>query len=263
MRRGYTSAAMHRIFTIAYYTLLEARRTRLLLLLLLALGTLLALSVFVSEMAVIENARMRVSFYAAAARWVGVFLVCAHVLGSITREFNDKGIDTLLALDLPRTHFLLGKLAGFLALGAAVALLVSLPLIGQTAPAALLQWSVALVLEFWVMAAFALFCVMAFAQFIPATAVVLAFYVLARSLTALQLISAHPIGGATWSHEVGRWVIDMLVLVMPALDRWPQTAWLIDAPAPWSTFGGVLAQASLYVVLLTAAAMVDFQRRNF
>lgn len=254
---------MQRILAIAYYTLLEALRTRLALLLLLALAILLLLSWFVSGLAVIEGARMQVGFYAAGARWIGVFLVCAHVLGSITREFNDKGIDALLALDLPRTHFLLGKLAGFIALGGLVAMAASLPLIGQAAPAAVLQWGLALALELAVVAAFALFCVMAFAQFIPAAAVVLAFYVLARSLTTLQLISAHPVGGASLSHEVGRWAIDALALVMPALDRWPQTAWLIDAPPPWGAFAAISAQALLYVALLTGAAMVDFQRRNF
>ena len=113
-------------------------------------------------------------------------------------------------------------------------------------------------------AAFSLFCVIAFGQFIPAAALVLAFYLLARSLTAIQLISAHPLTGAgTLSHEVGRWLVDALALVMPALDRWPQTAWLVDAVAPWPSFGGLLAQAALYVALLAGAAMVDFQRRNF
>ena len=92
----------------------------------------------------------------------------------------------------------------------------------------------------------------------------LAFYLLARSLTAIQLISAHPLSGAdTLSHSVGRWLVDALALVMPALDRWPQTAWLIDALAPWPSWLSWLAQAALYVVLLAAAAMVDFQRRNF
>ena len=122
----------------------------------------------------------------------------------------------------------------------------------------------ALALELAVVAAFSLFCVIAFGQFIPAAALVLAFYLLARSLTAIQLISAHPLTGAgTLSHEVGRWLVDALALVMPALDRWPQPAWLVDAVAPWPSFGGLLAQAALYVALLAGAAMVDFQRRNF
>ena len=255
---------MQQIIAIAHYTLLEARRTRLPLLLAAALTVMLALAFFVSELAVIESARLQLTFYAAGARFAAVFIVATHVLGSITREFNDKGIDTLLALDLPRSHYILGKLGGFLALAALVAAITCVPLLLQAPVAAVAQWGVALLLELSVVAAFSLFCVIAFGQFIPAAALVLAFYLLARSLTAKQLISAHPMTGAgTLSHEVGRWLVDALALVMPALDRWPQTAWLSDAVAPWPVFGVLLAQAALYVVLLAGAAMVDFQRRNF
>ncbi len=255
---------MQHIRTIAYYTLLEARRTRLPLLLAAALLLLLAAALFVSDLAVIESQRLRVGFYAAGARVAGVFIVCAHVLGSITREFNDKGVDALLALDLPRTHFVLGKLGGFLVIALLVAVLSCLPLFALAPLQAVVQWAAALALELSVVAAVSLFCVIAFAQFIPAAALVLAFYLLARSLTALQLISAHPVSGAdSLSHVAGRWMVDALALVMPALDRWPQTAWLIDAPAPWPTFAAIAAQAVLYIVLLAGAAMVDFQRRNF
>lgn len=255
---------MQQILAISSYTLLEARRTRLPLLLAVALALMLALGFFVSELAVIESARLRVSLYAAGARFAAVFIVSAHVLGSITREFNDKGIDALLALDLPRSHYILGKLGGFLAIAVLVAVITCLPLVIQAPLPAVLQWGAALALELSVVVAFSLFCVIAFGQFIPAAALVLAFYLLARSLTAIQLISAHPLGAAgTLSHAVGRWMVDTLALVMPALDRWPQTAWLIDAPAPWSSFVLLLTQAVLYVVLLAGAAMVDFQRRNF
>ena len=255
---------MHQILAISRYTLLEARRTRLPLLLAVALALMLALAFFVSELAVIESARVRVSLYAAGARFAAVFIVSAHVLGSITREFNDKGIDALLALDLPRTHYILGKLGGFLALAVLIAGITCLPLAFLAPLPAVVQWGVALALELSVVAAFSLFCVIAFGQFIPAAALVLAFYLLARSLSAIQLISAHPISGAgTLSHEAGRWMVDALALVMPALDRWPQTAWLIDALAPWPSFSMLLVQALVYVVLLAGAAMVDFQRRNF
>jgi len=255
---------MQQIPAIAYYTLLEARRTRLLPLLAVALVLMLVLGFFVSELAVIESQRLRVSFYAAGARLAAVFIVGVHVLGSVTREFNDKGIDALLALDLPRSHYILGKLAGFVAIAASAAVITCLPLLLQVPPPAVLQWGAALALELAVVAAFSLFCVVAFGQFIPAAALVLAFYLLARSLTAMQLISANPLGGAgSLSHEVGRWVVDALALVMPALDRWPHTAWLIDTLAPWPSFAALLLQGTLYVMLLTGAAMVDFQRRNF
>ena len=136
----------------------------------------------------------------------------------------------------------------------------SLLLLLQVSLPAVLQWGIALVLELSVIAAFSLFCEIAFGQFIPAAALVLAFYLLARSLTAIQLIRAHPLSGAGMlSNNVGRWMVKVLTLVMLALDRWAQTSCLTDTLAPWSTFVVLLAQAAMYLALLTGAAMVDFQ----
>src|SRR5688572_11755969 len=254
----------HRITTIARYTLLEALRTRLPLLAVVVLLALLAASFFVESIAVAEGARFQTGFYAAGARLAGVFIVGIYVIVSITREFNDKGMDVALALDLPRSHYILGKLAGFAALAALVAITASLPLAWLAAPQAALQWTASLGLELAIVVALALFCVVTFGQITPAASFVLAFYLLARALTAIRLMSANPIAGAdTFSHEAMRFVIEMLALVMPALDAWTQTAWLVNGHAPWTVMLQLAGQSALYVVLLAAATMFDFHRKNF
>jgi ABC-type transport system involved in multi-copper enzyme maturation permease subunit len=255
---------MQQLLAISHYTLLEARRARLLLLFAAALGAVSSLAFFVSELAVIESLRMQATFYAAGARLAAVFIVAVHVIGSVTREFDDKGLDALLALDLPRSHYILGKLGGFLMMGVVVGAIACLPLLWMAPVAGTAQWGLALALELSVVIAFALFCVITFGQFMPSAALVLAFYVLARSLTAIRLMSANPVSGAdTLSHEIGRWMIEGLALITPALDRWPQITWLIDAPASWHAVLMLLLEAALYVALLAGAAMVDFHRRNF
>lgn len=255
---------LSRLFVISRYALLEARRTRLAWFFAAMLGAVFAAAFFVSELAVTESLRMQTTFYAAGVRLAAVFVVVLHVIGSIAREFDDKGLDVLLALDLPRAHYILGKLGGFVMIAVIAGALASLPLLWMAPAVAAVQWAVALMLELSVMAAFALFCVTAFGQFMPSAAAVLAFYLLARSLTAIRLMSAHPISGAdSLSHEAGRWVVEGLALVTPAFDRWPQTAWLVDAPAAWGALALLLLEAALYVTLLAGAAMIDFQRRNF
>ena len=255
---------MHQILAISRYTLLEARRARLPLLFAVVLGALLALALFAAELAVIESQRVQTAFYAAGIRLAAVFIVAVHVIASVTREFDDQGLDTLLALDLPRSHYILGKLGGFLALGGIIGAMACLPLLIMAPAIAAVQWGVALGLELAVVIAFALFCVVAFGQFMPSAAVVLAFYVLARGITAIRLMSAHPLAGAdTLSHDVSRWLIEGLALLLPALDRWPQTTWLIDAPGSWHGVLRLLLEAALYIALLAGAAMVDFHRRNF
>ena len=253
-----------RIATIARYTLLEALRTRLPVLVLLTLLVLLAASFFVETISVTEGARQQAGFYAASMRLASVFIAGLYVLVSVTREFNDKGLDIVLALDLPRSHYILGKLAGFLAIAVLIAAAACLPLAWLAAPQAVLQWAVSLVLELAIVVALALFCVITFSQLTPAASFVLAFYLLARALTAIRLMSAHPLTGAdTLSHQVISFVVETLALVMPALDAWTQTAWLVNQHAAWSAIAQLTWQSALYVVLLAAAAMFDLYRKNF
>ena len=253
-----------RIATIARYTLLEALRTRLPVLVLAALLALLAASFFVENLAITEGARFQTGFYAASVRLAGVFIMAMAVLVSVTREFNDKGLDVLLALDLPRSHYVLGKLAGFLGIAALIAIAAALPLAWSAPTQAALQWTLSLAVELAIVAALALFCVVTFNQLTPAASFVLAFYLLARSLTAMRLMGANPLTGAdTLSHQVIRFVVDALALVTPALDGWTQTAWLVDQPAAWSAVAQIAALSVLYVALLAAAAMFDFYRKNF
>jgi ABC-type transport system involved in multi-copper enzyme maturation permease subunit len=253
-----------RIATIARYTLLEALRTRLPVLVLATLLALLAASFFVETIAVTEGARFQTAFYAAGVRLATVFIAAMVVLVSVTRDFDDKGLDVVLALDLPRSHYVLGKLAGFLGIAALIAVAAAAPLAWSAAAPALLQWMISLAVELAIVVALALFCVVTFNQLTPAASFVLAFYLLARSLTAIQLMSAHPLSGMeTLSHQVIRFVVDALALVMPALDAWTQTAWLVNQQAAWLAVLQVAALSALYVALLAAATMFDFYRKNF
>ena len=253
-----------RIAAIARYTLLEALRTRLAALVLVTLLGLVAASFFVETIAVTEGARFQAGFYAASMRIASVFIAAVTVLVSVTREFNDKGLDVLLALDLPRSHYVLGKLAGFLAIAVLIAAAAALPLVWLAPPLAALQWAASLAGELAIIVAFALFCVVTFNQLTPAASFVLAFYALGRALTAIRLMSEHPLSGAdTFSHQAIQFMVDTLALVMPALDTWTQTAWLVNHPAAWLSLLELAGLSLLYVALLAGATMFDFYRKNF
>lgn len=253
-----------RIAIIARYTLLEALRTRLPALVLATVLVFLAASFFVEAISVAEGERLQAGFYAASMRLACVFIAGLYVLVSVTREFDDKGLDVLLALDLPRSHFVLGKLAGFLAIGALIAVAVSLPLAWFAAPQAMLQWAASLALELAVIVALAFFCIITFNQLTPAASFVLAFYLLARSLAAIRLMSANPLTGADeLSHQVIQYLVEALALVMPSFDAWTQTAWLVNEQAPWGAMLQLGWLSALYVTLLAAATMFDLYRKNF
>jgi len=253
-----------RIAAIARFTLLEALRTRLGVLVLVTVLGLLAASFFIESISIAEGTRFQAGFYAASVRLAAVFIATVYVLVSITREFNDKGLDVLLALDLPRSHYILGKLSGFLAIAVLIAAAAALPLVWLATPAAALQWALSFAAELAIIVAFSLFCVITFNQLTPAASFVLAFYALGRALTAIRLMSAHPLsGGDTLSHQAIQFTVEALSLVMPALDAWTQTAWLVNQPASWTTLLELAGLSALYVALLAGATMFDFYRKNF
>ena len=129
-------------------------------------------------------------------------------------------------------------------------------------PAAL-QWISSLALELIIIAALSVFCILTFTQLMPAASFVAGFYLLARAMTAIQLISSSAIvGDATLSQRVIGWVIDGLALMLPALDQFTRSAWLVDSAAGWAAIGSCAVQALIYTALLIAAAMFDFYRRN-
>ena len=255
---------LHLTATIARYTLLEALHTRLFILVVGALLALLGVSLFAHELAIAESARFQVGIYAAGMRLAGVFIVGFYVLASMAREFDDKGLELMLALDLARGHYLLGKLAGYLGIGMLVAAAATVP-VAFAAPAhAALQWGISLAVELSVVIAFALFCIVSLGQLTLAASVVLGFYLLARTLTAVRLMGAHPITGVDGlAHQLMQWTTEALAFVMPALDGWTRIAWVVDAPPAWTEIAQIAGEGTLYVTLLAAASMFDFYRRNF
>lgn len=127
---------MSKVLAIARFTLLEALRTRLPWLMLAVLGGMLLASLLVQQLAITETRRLQMGFLAAGARLGTVFVLTLHVAGSMVREFNDKGVDLLLSLDLPRSGYYLGKLAGYVGIALAMAALTTAALTARPTPTA-------------------------------------------------------------------------------------------------------------------------------
>jgi len=251
------------IITIARFTLLEALRTRLFYALIGVMALILGTGYFAQQLAITESARLQTVFSAAALRFGAVFLLSLHVLTSVMRELNDKGLELTLSFDLRRSHYIAGRLLGFLSIAVVMAAAASAPFFVLAPPAAALQWGVSLGLELAIMATLSLFCIVTFSQLMPAASFVLGFYLLARALSAIRLMSDTPLtGSGTVSHQLASTLVDLLTLILPSLDRYTQSTWLTDGVATGDAVAALAAQALIYILLLAAAAMFDFYRRN-
>ena len=243
---------------LAHTVLLEARRGGLPWLAAAGLVVALGLAAFVSQVALTESRSLQASLLASVLRACAMFLVAAQVTSSTLREQNDKALELMLSLPLSRAAHYLGRLAGFIACGALLAVAFSLPLLLWASPAAVALWGLSLACEAALVAAASLFFAMTLAQFAPAIAATAGLYLLARSIGAIQAIAGSPLT----ENRLAQYAIDAVALLLPRLDAVTRTAWLLYEAPTAGVYAAALGTLILYTALLAAAGLFDFYRRS-
>jgi ABC-type transport system involved in multi-copper enzyme maturation permease subunit len=250
------------VLSIARATLLEALRSRMLWLVGVLLVVAAASAAFLHQVTLIETARVQTAIIAALLRGCAGFLVAAFVVMSMVREYNDKVLELMLAQPWPRAVYLVGKFVGFSAAALALAVMVSLPLALFASFPRVAVWGLSLACELVILASMSLFCVITLTHVVPALAAVMGFYVLARSMAAIEIIARAAETSQAWTDRVANWLVQGVAAILPRFDLMTQSAWLVDAPPSAAAIGGVLAQAAVYAALLLTAAQFDLHRQN-
>lgn len=247
---------------LARLVLLEARRSLLPWLASAAVAGALVLAAFLSGVALTEGRELRLAVVAALLRACAVFLVATQVAASVQREIDDKGLEQMLSLPLPRAVQYLGRLAGFAACGAAIALVFAAPLALWAAPAPLACWAVSLALEGMLVGAVALFFSMGLGQVAGAISATLALYLLGRSIAAIQAIAAGPLAADSLAGQLATRAVDALAFLLPRLDLVTRTDWLLYGAPAAGEYLRALAGMVAYTALVSAAGLFDFYRRS-
>jgi len=248
---------------IAYYTLLEALRNRLLWLVLGVIVASFGLVEFIAAVAITETVQFQSGFLGALLRLWSVFMLCLFVISSMVRELNDKGLELVLSLPIPRASYFFGKLGGFSTLAALVALLCSLCLLLYAPPPQVLLWGASLLCELLIVTAFSILCLFTFNQVTLALSAVVGFYVLSRAMSALQLIGqSHLTGTGGLSQDVIEGILAAIAFILPELDRFTASEWLVYHTGAWSALAPVAGQTAVYLALLSGAALFDLYRKN-
>jgi ABC-type Na+ efflux pump permease subunit len=254
---------MRFVITLARITVLEALRERLLWLAALVVLAGAALAQFLNQVAITESREIQTAVLAALLRMSAAFIVAIAVISGMAREGNDKVTEMLLSFPVRRSLYAFGKFSGYAAVATLLALVFAVPLAFYARSAGLLAWTVSLVCELLIVGAVSLFCVLTLTRTLSALAAVAGFYLLARSMGAIQVIAQAAQAPASLADRVIARVVDAIAWLLPALDRMTDTAWLIQGPPPGAALAALAAQAMLYVALVCAAALFDLYRRNF
>lgn len=245
---------------LARLALLEARRGALPWLAAASIGVALVLAAFLSSVALTEGRELRLAVVAALLRACAVFLVAIQVASSVQREIDDRGLEQMLSLAHSRAAQYLGRLLGFAACGAILAVVFALPLAAWAAPASLALWTLSLAAECALVAAAALFFSMSLGQLVGSISATLAFYLLGRSMAAIQAIAAGPLAEESLAGDLARHGVDALAFLLPRLDGMTRTEWLLYGPPAAGDYARMLGGFVVYLILLGAAGLFDFYR---
>lgn len=248
---------------IAYYTFREATQNQLFRLTLIGLICLLGIAEFTGDLAVTETHQFQVSLLALIGRWFLIVTVALFVITSMVREFNDKGTEVILSLPVSKQTYYFGKLLGYFSLSVVIvlSLLLLMLLYSDTLP--VLIWGMSLICEAAIILTLSMLCLFTFSNITISFIASISFYILSRSIDAIQLISISPIlETKTISQEFMTSLVSLIAFVLPDLGRFTRTEWLVYG-ADVTEMGFILTQTLIYMALLIAAGLFDLSRKQF
>jgi ABC-type transport system involved in multi-copper enzyme maturation permease subunit len=261
-----SSGALGRVATIARNTFREAVRDRVLYNLVLFVLLLTGAAIFLGELSADQEAKIIVDMGLSAVLLFGVFISVFVGVGLVYKEIERRTIYAIFSKPVGRGEFLVGKYLGLcLTLAVNVAIMgtgVSLALMyvrGGWDPLVLKIWpALALIyIELMIIIATALL----FSSFSsPALSALLTFFVFVIGHFSADLKAlASTVGGTA-----AKFLFTGLYYLLPNLANYAYitAASHGDLPSPASFFGGVI-YGIVYAVILLAAAMLIFNRRNF
>jgi hypothetical protein len=250
------------LFAIATVVALEALRGRMLWLMVALLFTGFVLTQFTAQVAITESAQIANGAFAYWLRATSVFVVALFVLNSMLRDWNDKGMELVLALAVPRSVWLGGRFAGYAAVALACAAMCTLAIMLFISWQQALIWGATLALELLLVAALSMLCLLTLTHVTLGMSAVAGFYLLARSMDAIRLIGANPLGaGQSELHTLMVAALDAVAFMLPDLARFARADWVMYGTATVADLGFALGQCAIYLLLLIAAALFDLQRK--
>ena len=248
--------------TIARFTSIEVLRGRLLPVLALALLVAAGSAWFVASLAITETGAYRAAMLAATLRIMTVVLVALYTAAGMVRDYQEKTLELVLAGAVTRVQYFIGRLAGFSLIAVICTAAAAVVMLSAGPAPAVLDWSARLLLELLLVTAASMTAVVTFRQLPPALAATGLFYVAARALSALELLSRSTLAGAgDVPHALMAGVIQALGYLLPELSRFAAAGLFIDGEAS-ADLAAVLLETLVYLALLCAVGLTDFYRQN-
>lgn len=245
------------------YVLKAAIRDRLLVSMILMMVLASCLSIFLGSSALIEQDQFTIVFAGGSLRLIGVLGLVLFVVFFMRRSFESRDVEFLLTRPISRIEFILSYAIGFMLLAALMGLAQTLCIYAlgpHLFDESTVLWCFSIIMENMIVVNVALFFAMFFTSATTAAMASFAFYVLGRMMGQILGIVDTGINASSGLMEFTMQVVSVL---MPRIDLMGQSSWLIYGYDSGVSFGFLIVQAGVFIVLVLAAALIDLVSRQF
>lgn len=216
--------------------------------------------------ALVETQEMTLAYTTASCRIVIVTGLIIFACFHVRNAFDTREIDMFLSRPITRANLVFSYWLGF----AAVSLLLVLPTVGFVAMQGLMDkkgfilWALSLLAECWLAVAVSLFASFTLRSAVTSVLASMGFYVLGRMMGFFIITSKSTfMFSQQWINLLLTYTIKSISVIVPRLDFFAKSEWLIYGVKNTQDYELGLMQAAVYIPLLVFATIIDFRRRQF
>lgn len=254
------------MFSNIRYVLLTATRDRLFFALLLGILAAAYVSSVLGSTAMLETQQMSISFTAASARVIIMVGLIVFIGFHMRNAFDAREIDVLLSRPISRTSLVISYWLGFIAVGTLLVIptLAVIAYVGILNTTGYMLWALSLVLETWLVVTIALFASLTIKSGVGTVLASLAIYTVSRMMGFFVATTKTGVLFETENINLSaRYLMNAISMVVPRLDFFAKSQWLIYGAKSYEELWLFLMQAGVFIPLLLAAAIIDFKRKQF
>ena len=254
--------------TTINYVLLTAIRDWIFIAIIAALGLALFLSNFLASTVMVEKQQMLTSFLAGSSRFVLIAGITVFICFHVRKAFENKEVELMLSRPISRSTFIFSYWLGFCIVALLMLAILSLTimLFFHYNYFGLSTWVTTMIFELMIISAFAVFASVILKSSVTSVLLSAGFYIVSRMIGFFGYVLEKNYATDFLSFDfITQKIIWAISFLLPRLDLFAQTEWLLYGPAEAGVGQWYLpvVQALIYVPLLLFMAVVDFKRKQF
>ena len=220
------------------------------------------LSCFLGSMALVEAQEARIVYTAGTSRIAVILGFMIFIIFYIKRLFDNHEIEVILSHSISRQKIILGFFTGFSVILLTLLLPVLLILLLLKTPiTATLIWILSVYLEGLVVLSFAICCGLMIKSQVISLATCFLLYLIGRTIG--NFVAYIELSAKLDIMSIFASILKLISIVIPRLDFFGKTSWLIYNDISISDFTMFVVQSLIFCGIFLSMAIIDFRKKEF